>query len=212
MSTVEKSTTGHVVLYNVAWSTYEALLEDTNSPGTRFTYDRGTLEIMSPSEEHERCKTLIGRMIEILTLELDIPVRSGGSTTWKRETKKQGLEPDECYYVTSEPQVRQRETIDLTIDPPPDLVVEIEITARAVDKMPLYAGLGVPEVWRYDGKRLRIERLQEDGAYAQVAASRELPMVPPADLERFLGQRGRPDETTWIRAFREWVRSLCDSD
>lgn len=210
MATAERQVAGHVVLYNVAWSTYEALLAGTDSPGTRFTYDRGTLEIMSPSEEHERTKKLIGRLIETLTEELEIPVRSAGSTTWKDEIREQGLEPDECYYVTSEPRVRGRPKIDLAVDPPPDLVVEVEVTARSIDKMPLYAALGVAEVWRYDGEHLHVQRLQDDGTYARQPNSSELPQVPAAEFERFLAKRNDTDETTWIRSFRAWVRELSD--
>ena len=208
MATAEQQAAGHIVLYKVAWSTYEALLADTDSPGTRFTYDRGTLEIMSPSEEHERCKKFIARMIETLTEELQIPIRSAGSTTWRHEAKRQGLEPDECYYITSEPRVRGCKTLDLSVDPPPDLVVEIEIATRCVDKMPIYAGLGVAEVWRYDGKQLLIERLQADGTYARVQQSTELPLVPPSELQRFLDQRDKTDETSWIRSFRAWVGTV----
>ena len=208
MATIERATTGQVVLYNVPWSTYEALLDGTDSPGTRFTYNQGTLEIISPSQEHERFKRLIGRMIETLTEELEIPVRSAGSTTWRSEIRRQGLEPDECYYVSSEPRVRGRAKLDLTADPPPDLVVEVEITRRSVDKMPLYAALGVREVWRYDGKRFSVERLQDDGTFASQANSSELPRVPLDGLERFLAKRDETDETSWIRSFRAWVKEL----
>ncbi|HYW79481.1 MAG TPA: Uma2 family endonuclease [Thermoguttaceae bacterium] len=211
MATAAQQNAGHIVLTNVAWSTYEALLADSDSPGTRFTYDRGTLEIMSPSEEHERCKKFLARMIETLTEELRIPIRSAGSTTWRREAARQGLEPDECYYISNEPQVRGRRQLDLSVDPAPDLVVEVEITAPSVDKMPIYAGLGVAEVWRYDGKHLRIERLQDDGTYAHVENSTELPMIPPGELERFLDRRDKTDETTWIRSFRAWVATVLDS-
>ena len=109
-----------VLLSGVAWSTYEALLADTQCSGTRFTYDRGYLEIMSPSREHERIKSLLGRMIEAMTEELDIPISSGGSTTLKAELKQRGAEPDECYYVANEPRMRGREDYDPAVDPPPE--------------------------------------------------------------------------------------------
>jgi len=207
MATVENQTAGHIVLYNVAWSTYETLLAELDCPGTRFTYDRGTLEIMSPSEDHERFKTLLGRMIETMTEELAIPIRSAGSTTWKNVLREHGIEPDECYYVASEPQVRGRREIDLSVDPPPDLVVEVEITKSVLDKMRIYAAMGVPELWRYDGKALKVEQLQADGNYARQSQSAAFPLLPPAEIERFLQECNKTDETTWIRSFREWVRS-----
>ena len=211
MATVENQIAGHVVLYNIAWSTYEAIVADNRNPGTRFTYDRGTLEIMSPSEEHERFKRLIGRMIETMTEELEIPIRSAGSTTWKSETTEQGLEPDECYYVANESRVRGRDEIELGADPPPDLAVEVEITSSWIDKIPIYAGLGVPEVWRYDGKILQVEQLQADGTYARQEQSNAFPFLPLAEVPRFLDRRNATDETSWIRSFRQWVRGLRES-
>jgi len=208
MATVEIQTAGHVVLYNIAWSTYEAIVADNGNPGTRFTYDRGTLEIMSPSKEHERLKKLIGRMIEALTEELEIPIQSVGSTTWKNALREQGIEADECYYVANESRVRGSREVDLSVDPPPDLAIEVEITGSWIDKLPIYAGLGVPEVWRYDGKALRVEVLQADATYAGQTQSRAFPFLPLADIPRFLDQRDATDETTWIRSFREWVRRV----
>ncbi|NQU25932.1 MAG: Uma2 family endonuclease [Candidatus Nealsonbacteria bacterium] len=208
MAVVENQVAGSVVLWNVSWSTYEAILADTDRSGTRLTYNQGSLEIMSPSEEHERLKKLIGRMVETLTEELGIPIRSAGSTTWKMELKRQGLEPDECYYITNEPLVRGKNKADLAVDPPPDLAVEVELTRRAVDKMPIYANLGVPEVWRYDGKTICIERLQADGNYVSQPQSGAFPFLPMAELVRFLDRRNATDETSWIRSFRAWVRTL----
>lgn len=211
MATAEKSTAGHVVLYNIAWPTYEAIVAENRNPGTRFTYDRGTLEIMSPSEEHERFKRLLGRMIEAMTEELGIPIRSAGSTTWKSEIREQGLEPDECYYVANEPRIRGRREVDLTVDPPPDLAIEVEITRRWIDKIPIYAGLGIPEVWRYDGKTLHSEQLQSDGTYALRDQSSAFPFLPLAEIPRFLQRCDTTDETSWIREFRRWVRNLDEA-
>lgn len=208
MAVVESQAAGHVVLYNISWSTYEAILRDNDNPGTRFTYDRGMLEIMSPSRGHERLKKLIGRMIHTMTEELEIPIRSAGSTTWKSEIRQQGLEPDECYYVANESRVRGRDEIELGVDPPPDLAVEVEITSSWIDKMPIYAGLGVPEVWRCDGTTLHVAQLQPDGTYALQEQSPSFPFLPLAEIPRFLDQRNATDETTLIRSFRQRVRRL----
>jgi len=207
MAVVTKETEGHVVLCGIAWSTYEALLADMEHSGTRLTYDRGYLEMMSPSDEHERLKRLIGRLIEALTEELSIPIRSAGSTTFKLELQRRGLEPDECYYVASEPKVRGRDELDLSVDPPPDLAVEVEVTSDIIDKLPIYADLGVPEIWRYDGEHLRVVRLQGDRTYAEQERSSAFPFLPIAEVQRFLDQRNATDETSWIRSFRMWVRA-----
>jgi Uma2 family endonuclease len=113
------------------------------------------------------------------------------------------------YYVSSEPRVRGRKAIDLAIDPPPDLAIEVEITPPSIDKLPIYATLGIAEVWRYDGRQLRIDRLQADGVYSRQATSGELPLLPPSEVERFLDQRDKIGETTWIRSFRAWVQSIA---
>ncbi len=199
---------GRVVLRGVSWATYEALLADTERAGTRLTYDRGDLEMMSPSREHERLKTLLGRMIEALTEEFGIPISGAGSTTFKLELERRGLEPDECYYVASEPKVRGRDDLDLAADPPPDLAVEVEITSDAIDKLPIYADLGVPEIWRYDGEHLQVICLQPDHTYAEQPRSGVFPFLPMSEIERFLAERNASDETTWIRRFRAWVRTL----
>ncbi|MFH1921066.1 MAG: Uma2 family endonuclease [Planctomycetota bacterium] len=199
---------GRVLLCGITWPTYEAILADVDLPGTKLTYDRGNLEIMSPSDEHERLKRLLGRMIEAMTEELVIPIRSAGSTTFKSQMKQRGLEPDESYYVANEPRVRGRDQIDLAVDPPPDLVIEVEITTSLLDRMEVYAALGVPEVWRYDGARLRVEQLDADGSYGRKDRSGAFPFLPLEELERFLDRRNATDETTWIRSFRDWVKGI----
>jgi len=115
MAVASSTTEARVVLSGITWSTYEAILADMDNRPIHLTYDRGALEIMSPSEEHERVKKLIGRMIEAMTEELNIPIRSAGSTTFRREAKQRGLEPDECYYVASEPRVRGKDDFDLAV-------------------------------------------------------------------------------------------------
>lgn len=187
------------------WDFYETLLRQLGERPIFVTYDRGMIEIMSPSHEHEMCAALLGRMIEAVTEELDIPIKSGKSTTFKRKDLERGLEPDECYWIQHEPRVRGKKKIDLAVDPPPDLAIEVEISRRLLDREPIYADLGIPEVWRYDGKRLRIQRLAS-GKYRARARSAALPMLPPAEVERFLRLFEKTDETSAIRAFRAWVR------
>jgi Uma2 family endonuclease len=205
-TTTEAATEMRFVLSGVSWQFYEACLAEIGDRRVRVSYYRGDIEMMSPSEEHDRFAYLLGRLIEIATLDLDIPIRGVRSTTWRREDQEAGLEPDECYYIEHEPQVRGKRTVDLAVDPPPDLAIEVEISRSAVKRMAIYAALGVPEVWRFDGQTLSIHLLGDDGSYHQQPCGRNLPMLPPEDLSRFLAARDVSDETTWIRSFRKWVR------
>ena len=197
----------HVYLTGVSYATYEALVTEVGDRRKlRFTYYHGGLEIMSPLQRHERAKTLFGRMIEALTEELGIPVMSCGSTTFKDELRDCGLEPDECYYVLHEADVRGR-TIKLGEDPPPDLALEVDITASVIERLPVYAALGFPEIWQYIDGEIVIHQLQPSGIYAVVQQSRALPMVSVQKLVEHLDRCDKTDETTWIRVFRQWVRN-----
>ncbi|MBI4858676.1 MAG: Uma2 family endonuclease [Candidatus Riflebacteria bacterium] len=199
---------GHIVLCGISWPTYEALLRDLeDSPGIRVAYDRGTLEIMSPSKLHENLKSLLSQMLGILMLELNIERVSAGSTTWRRQDLERGLEPDECYYIASEARVRGKDHLDLTVDPPPDLAIEVDLDKPALEKLRIYAALGVTEVWKYDGQRLCVYRLQPDARYLEVRESASFPFLPLDELTRFLSQRQGTTETQLLRAFREWVRT-----
>jgi Uma2 family endonuclease len=207
MATAQQPRTeARFVLHGVSWQFYEACLAEIGDRSIRLSYDRGSLEMMSPSDEHERLKHLLARLIDVVTEELEIPIRGAGSTTWRKEDLARGLEPDECYYVQHELVLRGRDDVDLSVDPPPDLAVEIEITRSAVDRMGIYAGLQVPEVWRYDGQTLSVFWLDEHGEYQQRDRSPTFPFLPLAEVTRFLDARNETDETTWVRSFRRWVR------
>jgi Uma2 family endonuclease len=208
MATIDVPTAGCVVLHNISWETYKTLRDDEYNRHIRLTFNRGELEIMSPSREHERIKRLIGRMIEAVTEVLDIPISSGGSTTYESIAEDRGLEPDECYYIANEAKIRGRDEVDLSVDPPPDLVVEVDITRRWLNRKTIYADLGVPEIWEYHQGTLTVHQLQSDGTYQTVPTSPSLPMVPIEGIQRFLDQRGQPNETAWIRSFREWASTL----
>jgi Uma2 family endonuclease len=198
-----------IVLHNISWSTYEGILGDVQDRAIHLTYDRGDLEIMSPSDEHERMKRLVGRMIETLTEVRGIPIRSAGSTTFKKQLLKRGLEPDECYYIANEARMRGRDTIDLDRDPPPDLAVEIDITRSSLNRMDIYAALGVPEIWRCEDARIVIHILQDDGTYSKGVASLSFPDLSLAQFNGHLARRNDTDETSWIREFRQRIARLA---
>jgi len=194
------------VLYNVSWDTFEALLRDTGEDrGSRFAYDCGTLEIMTPLFEHENPKSNFGNFIIALAEELDIEVISAGSTTLKRKLFAKGIEPDSCYYIQNEAAMRGRETLNLEIDPPPDLAVEIDITSTSVNKFNIYAALGVAELWKYDGEVLKFYQLVEN-QYIEIKFSMTFPLVSVGDMNRFIQQSKTMGEIALLKSFRTWVR------
>ncbi|CAN5913091.1 Uma2 family endonuclease [soil metagenome] len=196
-----------IVLQGMSWGLYEALLEENQTRHIFLTYDRGKLEFMSPSFRHEIYAHLIGVMIGVLAEELEIPIKCGRTTTFRRRELNKGLEPDECFWIGNEPRMRGKLDYDPATDPPPNLAIEIEVSRRALDRMGIYAALGVPEIWRCDGQTLTIHHRQADGSYSVVPRSPSLPMLPPEDVLRFLALYETRDETSWKRAFRDWVRA-----
>ncbi|HEX7380343.1 MAG TPA: Uma2 family endonuclease [Pirellulales bacterium] len=195
-----------VVLSSVSWKAYEELRANEENFHVRMAYDNGRLELMSPSPDHAVMKRLVGRMIEALTEELNIPCRSLSDTTWQRPNLSKGLEADECYYILNHHRVRRRLQVDLAVDPPPDLAVEAEISRGVIPRLPIYAALGVPEVWRCGRPGLTACALTADGEYVEREFSLNLPMLRVKDLEPFLDFELAADETAWIRGFRAWVR------
>jgi len=147
------------LLRNISWQTYEALLRDLVNSHLRLTYDQGNLEIMSPSPQHAKIGKVLARMVETLTMELDIPLVALAKTTWKHEALAKGCEADECYYIPRADWATGRETFDLTVDPPPDLAIEVDVTSSSIDKLAIYAALKVPEVWRYQEPSLIVLHL-----------------------------------------------------
>ena len=197
-----------VLLHNIAWDLYERLLEsnpDSSSP--RLTYDQGELEAMSPSAEHERLNRAIQLLVSLVAYELGIRISSLGSTTFRRQEIQRGFEPDSCFYVQNLDRVRGKRTIDLRIDPPPDLVVEIDISSPSIPKLPIFAEFGVPEVWRHADGVLQILALQE-GQYVPASVSRVLPSVTAAALNELLAESRDLDDTEWIERIRAWARRI----
>lgn len=195
-----------LTLYNISWDTYELLLEAFGEHrAARLTYDRGVLEFMVPLEEHENPSDLIGVFIRTLVEESGWNIKSLASTTLKRKDLKKGAEPDKCYYIQNESQVRGR-VINLNFDPPPDLVVEVDITHTDINKNALYAELGIPEFWRYDGEVLRIYQLQLN-EYQEQATSPTFPWLQKQFFYQFLQQCQSQGEALANRQLRSWVQT-----
>lgn len=198
-------TGGTLILTDVSWKDYEQLLHDLGDGyAVRISYDQGRMEIMSPSHKHEHFKELISRLAHVIAEELNLELESLGATTYKQEWLSRGVEPDACFYIQNAAQIIGRERIDLRTDPPPDVVVEVEVSHDSTSKLAIYAGMRVPELWRYDGTRAQIYSLVGD-AFEEIPDSRALPIVTSDLLTRFLEQSKTQGQSATLRSFREWL-------
>ncbi|MBD2016747.1 Uma2 family endonuclease [Microcoleus sp. FACHB-53] len=197
---------GHqLLLKNVNWQQFQDILNNLGeSRSARLSYSQGTLEIMTPLPEHEDNKVIIGDFVKAILEEMDIEFRSLGSTTFENEAMRQAVEPDDCFYIQKEAKIRGKKRLNLEIDPPPELAIEIDITSRT--KFNNYQELGVTELWRYNGKKLEINILQS-GKYVQSGTSLAFPNLPMADvLHDFVEQSKVRGRNATMKAFRAWVR------
>jgi len=195
-----------LLINGVAWSDYERLLAELEAAGrnVRVTYDRGKLEIMTLTYEHERYKALFAHLLAILTEELGLPLIGGGSVTLKRANQAQGAEPDDSYHIQRAAAVRGKLRIDLETDPPPDLAVEVDITSSSLPRFPIYAEMGVPELWRFDGQQVQFYRLV-NVAYQEIMESGLFPFVNVETLNDFINLGITEDINAMRREFRKWV-------
>jgi Uma2 family endonuclease len=194
-----------IELTGISWQTYETLLTELNHRRFRLTYNRGYLEIMVPSAEHERYKRVVGRFVETLAEELNIRIEPLGSTTFKRP-QLSGAEPDECFYIFNINAVKGKKRIDLNEDPPPDLVIEIDITNSSKNRFQVYADMGVSEIWCYDGNSFTIHLLQNQ-QYIVSEQSLAFPNIQILEISQFLKQVATRDYLDLVKTFRNWVKS-----
>ena len=198
---------GSVLMEKISWSTLEALLSDLGEHRGRLAYSEGVLEIMAPTEDHEHAGRLIGRLIEALTEELGIEIKSVKSTTLKRDDLEKAVEADESYYIGHESVGRKGRRMDLPRESPPDLAIEIDITSKSLPRLPIHAAIGVREVWTWAKGKVAFRVLEASGSYEVVERSRVLPMLAAADVNLWLSRAEEYGETKLIREFRAWVRS-----
>jgi Uma2 family endonuclease len=202
---------GHRVIFNdVSWQEFEAILEELGDRrASRIAYSNGTLEIRMPLPEHEIDKELVGDMVKILLEETEMDCECFGSTTFKRRDMAQGIEPDNCFYIQNHAQMIGKKRLDLRIDPPPDLAIEIDVTSKT--QLDAYQALGVPELWRYDEGRLRIDVLV-NGEYVEAQGSptfNDFTIAPI--ITQFVEQSTIDGRSPTLRAFRKWVQEHRDS-
>lgn len=195
------------VVHGVNWQTYEKALEAFGDQPIRITYDRGSLELMSPLSIHEVYKRCLGLLFAVLDRELKIPIKGLASTTFRRRDLDRGLEPDECFYVGGLDRVHDWGNVDLSIDPPPDLALEVEVTRSCLNRLGIYAALGVSEVWRFDGELWHILCLTADRTYEERLQSNVLPFVDLAEVTPFLERTvGAISDGDLMDLLHQWVR------
>lgn len=196
-----------MVLHHIGWEQFERLLTDLGeSRAARVAYDNGTLEIMTPLPEHEHFKETISDAVKDIADELEIDYESYGSTTWRQQLKMAGVEPDNCFYFQNEPKVRGRLDLDLSQgDPPPDVALEIDVTNKSLDRFPIYARLGVPEIWCYGSGQFKLYHLR-DGDYVEVEKSLALPAIDLRLLPSLVEAHRSEGRRALRQAIRRWVR------
>jgi Uma2 family endonuclease len=196
------------VIDDVSWEFYEHVLEQVGNRQIRATFSDGSIEVMSPLPEREWIKKAIASLIELMVVELNIAMAAFGSATFRSEDKQKGLELDECNYFKNAPRVRGMKVFDPAVHPAPDLAIEVDVTSRSIAREPIYAALGVPEVWRFDGEKINVRLLGADGTYSIVSSSASFPFLPMADFQSFALRIEHKDHTSVLREFQQWVRTL----
>jgi Uma2 family endonuclease len=191
----------------VSWEEYEELLDELiDVRSVRVSYDQGRMEIMSVSPEHERPTGFFTHLIQILTEELNLEYISFGSSTLKSKRKRKGKEPDDCFYIEGLERIIDNVRLDLDQDAPPDLAIEVDITNPTLNKLPIYAGLGVPEIWRYKDRQIEFYRLKGDH-YVSISTSDLFPFLKPEVVAEAIGRGNSEGINAMRREFRKWVQA-----
>jgi Uma2 family endonuclease len=186
MTAVATPAMHRLILCGIRWHTYQQLAADLGEQPVRLAYDQGTLEIITPSFEHERLNRLLADIVQAIAFGKDVPIEHAGSTDFNREDVERGFQPDSCFYLGNNVRVIQgKKRLDVSIDPPPDLVVEVDVTNRSLNKLPLYAAIGVPEVWRFGSEHVILYRRSGE-TYQEVHTSVVFEGVTADDVVHFV--------------------------
>jgi Uma2 family endonuclease len=199
------------LLHGVSWQDYMRFLEALGDYSLRHSYDEGELELMSPRKDHDWIKRFIGRIIETIAWTFEIEVQCIGSTTLTGERVAKGFQPDEAYYVANEAVVRGKKTYSPDLDPPPDLLLEVDVTNSSLDRMPGFASLGISEVWRHDAESIHFYRLSPVGEYEEIDRSWAFPFVVPSDIDRHLEKLDKLSENAVLRELITELRPRLNS-
>jgi Uma2 family endonuclease len=194
-----------LVLKGLNWAKYRQISDTLTGSHVRLTYDQGVLELMTKSTLHEILSRLYFSFLAVLAEEFACPLASCGSMTCDREDLDRGAEPDECFYLVNEPRVRGKDQIDLAIDPPPDLMMEIDLSRSSRRRLEIYAAIKVPEVWVIGVDSLTVLHLGSDCKYAEAQQSQFFPGIPMSELAGLALRRGEMDNIALMREFRAWV-------
>jgi Uma2 family endonuclease len=208
MLMLTQSRADRVLLYNISWQQFENILVDLGeSRSARIAYDNGILEIMSPLPEHEYYKENVGTAIQDIAEVLERDYESLGSTTWRKQAEMAGIEPDNCFYFQNEPKIRGKLDYDLNQDPPPDLALEIDLTSKSLNRFPIYARLGIPELWCYDSGKLKIYLLGENKTYQESEYSLVFPNLPVQEIPVVINKYRMEGRRKIRQKIREWAIS-----
>jgi Uma2 family endonuclease len=196
-----------LILQGIGWDFYEELLEEyKDSNELHFAYDNGFLEVEMPLSKHEIPIQILTDLVKTICIELEIDIKSVGSTTFRKRAKTKGCEPDSAFYIQNESFVRGKLELDLAKDPPPDLVIEVDVISPSLNKLPIYAALGIEEVWLFKGKTIKFLKLTGE-KYVEIESSIALPMLTSEKATEFLNKGLTDSYTKWIKEVREWAKS-----
>jgi Uma2 family endonuclease len=201
-----------LILYGIPWESYVAIGDALMDYPIRMTYDRGTLEFITKSLEHEGYGPALALLVATWAAAQQIPSKGYGGPTLRRRDRKRGMEPDACFYFRNLERVRGKKEVRFPGDPPPDLAIEIEVSRSALDRMGILAALGIPEVWRFNGRSLRVYHLNRRGRYKEYKRSLNLPGFPLQELVHFIQIREEEDDTAMLAAFQEWIDKQNSAD
>ncbi|MGI8642209.1 MAG: Uma2 family endonuclease [Pyrinomonadaceae bacterium] len=194
-----------LILQGISWEFYEQILDEyKDSNALHFAYDDGFLEVEAPLAKHEIPIGILSDLVTTICVESDIDFRNVGSTTFRKRAKTKGCEPDTAFYIQNENQIRGLLEIDLSKNPPPDLVIEVDVTSPSLNKMPIYAALGVSEVWLYKGEKVVFYKLY-GGVYQETSNSVALPFLNSKTVTEFLQKGLGGSSVKWFKEVRKWI-------
>jgi Uma2 family endonuclease len=205
---IARDAPNRVVIHDASWEFYENLRADDANRHLRMSFDDGELELMSPSPRHSSIEFRFGLFVVEIARKLGLKCKPLGNATWKKPGLMKGKEADGCFYFANFERIRKKE-IDLEVDPPPDLAIEVEVSRSAVNALSIYAAIGVPEIWRFDGTSFQIHQRQADGGYLEVDRSPTLPFLRPDEvMEWLIRAEELDDDMEWIEQVGEWVLNV----